>query len=70
MEAYSLDLRQRIVNACDDGEETHEEIAQRFAVSISFITKLLRRRKNRIDCRQAQSRWTQAGDCRQGSGSG
>jgi transposase len=45
MEAYSLDLRQRIVDACDDDDETREEIAQRFFVSVSFITKLLRRRK-------------------------
>jgi transposase len=46
MEAYSLDLRERVVRACDDGLGTREEIAQMLGVSISFITKLLRRRRD------------------------
>lgn len=45
MEAYSLDLRERAVAACDEGEETREEVAERFGVSTSFIRKLLRRRR-------------------------
>ena len=44
MEAYSLDLRERVVAACDEGTETRVEIAERFGVSTSFIRKLLRRR--------------------------
>lgn len=43
MEAYSLDLRQRIVRACDEAVETRAEIAQAFAVSLSFVNKLWRR---------------------------
>jgi transposase len=45
MEAYSLDLRERVVAACDEGVLTRSEIAEDFGVSVSFITKLLRRRK-------------------------
>ena len=43
MEAYSLDLRERILQACADDSETREEIAESFGVSRSFIQKLLRR---------------------------
>jgi len=45
MEAYSLDLRERVVRACDDHQGTRQEIAEMFGVSVSFITKLLRRRR-------------------------
>jgi transposase len=45
MEAYSLDLRERVVRACDDHLGTQPEIAEMFGVSVSFITKLLRRRR-------------------------
>jgi transposase len=45
MWAYSLDLRRRVVQAYDERLETRSEIAERFGVSLSFITKLLRRRR-------------------------
>src|SRR5688572_10095482 len=45
MEALSLDLRERVCAACDDGTETREEVAERFGVSRSFVQKLLRRRR-------------------------
>src|SRR4051794_6202285 len=45
MEAYSLDLRERVAAACDDGLLTRSEIAEQFDVSVPFITNLLRRRK-------------------------
>ena len=45
MEALSLDLRERVAAACDEGSDTQPEIAERFGVSVSFITKLLRRRR-------------------------
>jgi len=47
MEAYSLDLRARVIRACDDRAGTREEIAEMMGVSVSFITKLLRRRRER-----------------------
>ncbi len=45
MQAYSLDLRERVVSAYENGVETILEVAERFEVSDSFIKKLLRRRR-------------------------
>jgi len=45
MQAYSLDLRQRVVSAYENGVETILEVAERFKVSDSFINKLLRRKR-------------------------
>lgn len=45
MEACSLDLRQRIVQACDEGLETRQVTADRFQVSTAFIRRLLQRRR-------------------------
>lgn len=45
MKTYSLDLRQRIVDAVDHGIGTYSEIAELFGVHESFIYKLLRQRR-------------------------
>jgi transposase len=45
MQAYSLDLRQRVVAAYENGVETILEVAERFEVSDSFVKKLLRRKR-------------------------
>ena len=45
MQAYSLDLRQRVISAYENGVETILEVAERFAVSDSLIKKLLRRKR-------------------------
>lgn len=45
MRAYSEDLRQRVVEACDEGVLTREEIADHFAVSPAWIRRLLQRRR-------------------------
>ena len=42
MDAISLDLRLRILRACDAGDETREQTADTFGVSRSFVQKLLR----------------------------
>jgi transposase len=44
--AYSMDLRKRVIEACDQGE-TIAQVAQRFAVSTSFVNKLRQRRRER-----------------------
>lgn len=44
MGAISIDLRERIVAACDRREETQEEIAKRFDVSLGFVKKLVKQR--------------------------
>lgn len=45
MEALSLDLRERVAAACDEGSRSQPEVAEDFGVSLSFVTKLLARRK-------------------------
>src|SRR5512135_3769489 len=45
MRPYALDLRQRIAAALDAHEGSQPQIAHRFRVSVSFITRLLRRRR-------------------------
>ena len=45
MKPYSMDLRERVVAACDAREGTREQIAKRFGVGDRWIRKLLRRRR-------------------------
>ncbi len=45
MRAYSLDLRQRVIATLDAGEGSQPRIAERFRVSVSFITRLLKLRR-------------------------
>jgi len=44
--AYSADLRQRVVDAVDRGEGSQREIARRFGVSLSFVVRMLQRRRS------------------------
>lgn len=43
MAAYSLDLRQKILSAWQNKENTQRGLAQRFKVSLSFVRDMLRR---------------------------
>lgn len=45
MNAYSEDLRQRVVRVCDEGVLTRQEIADQFHVSTAWIRRLLQRRR-------------------------
>lgn len=45
MKAYSNDLRQRVLAACDRGEGTREQIARRFDVGVAWVYRLLQRRR-------------------------
>jgi transposase len=45
MDALSLDLRERVAAACDEGARSQSEVAEDFGVSPSFVTKLLARRR-------------------------
>jgi transposase len=40
---YSIDLRQRVINAYEAKEDTQRQLAERFQVSQSFVTRLIRR---------------------------
>lgn len=42
MRPYSLDLRQRIVEAYENGEGTQAELAERFQVSLRCVERLMR----------------------------
>src|SRR3954453_23081654 len=43
MNAYSMDLRERVVAACDRGEGTREQIAKRFQVGLAWLSCVLQR---------------------------
>jgi transposase len=45
MGPYSLDLRRRVAAAVDQHEGSHRQVASRFRVSTSFVTRLLSRRR-------------------------
>ena len=45
MRPYSMDLRERVVGACDGKAARREEIARRFGVSTAWIRRLLQRRR-------------------------
>lgn len=42
MQAYSLDLRQRVVRAYEAGGDSIAEVAEHFNVSTGFVKKMLR----------------------------
>ena len=44
MEAYSLDLRERVLRAVDAGQDSREGIARTFAVTSRWNRKLVQRR--------------------------
>ena len=46
MRPYSIDLRERVAAAVDDGEGSQREIAAPFRVRLSFVWRLLQRRRN------------------------
>jgi transposase len=45
MRPYSRDLRQRVAATVDEREDSQRQIARRFRVSLSFVARLLRRRR-------------------------
>jgi transposase len=45
MKTYSMDFRERVVQACDAEDSTRAEIADQFGVSNSWIRRLLQRRR-------------------------
>lgn len=43
MNPYSLDLRQKILEAYENGEGSQRQLAKRFRVSLAFVQRLLNR---------------------------
>lgn len=61
MKAYSLDLRQKIVNAYDAGGISQRNLAERFCVSVFFVKKLFRQRtKTGSIAPKARTGWQKA----------
>jgi putative transposase len=44
MKAYSLDLRQKIVNLYEEGNISQRQLAKQFNVALSFVQKMLRQK--------------------------
>lgn len=49
MATLSIDLRQRILAAYDRGEQSREQVARRFCVSLGMVKKLLQQRRRTGD---------------------
>ena len=49
MQAYSLDLRQRVLKAALSGEHTIAEVAEVFGVGTTFVNKVLRLHREGAD---------------------
>jgi transposase len=49
MQAYSLDLRRRVVRAYEQGRRTIAEVAEQFSVSPGFVKKMLRQWRSTAD---------------------
>ena len=50
-ETLSLDLRERILASCDEGEQTLQEVADRHRVSLGMVKKLRSQRQKTGDIR-------------------
>src|SRR4051794_6193973 len=46
MGPHSLDLRERVAAAIDAGEGSLRQVAKRFRVSVSFVARLIQRRRD------------------------
>ena len=47
MRPYSIDLRERVASVVDEDEGPQCEIARLFRVSVSFVSRLLQRRRQK-----------------------
>ena len=45
MKAYSQDLRERVVRACDETSLSRQQVADLFRVSVAWVRRLLQRRR-------------------------
>lgn len=43
MKAYSIDLRQKVIDAYNGQQGSQRQLAKRFSVSLSFVQDLLKR---------------------------
>lgn len=45
MKPYSMDLRERVVAACEAATASKTEVAQRFKVSVAWVKRLMQRKR-------------------------
>lgn len=45
MKPYSMDLRERVVAACEAATDSKAEVARRFNVSVAWVRRLLQRKR-------------------------
>ena len=45
MKPYSMDLRERVVAACEAATDSKAEVARRFKVSVAWVRRLLQRKR-------------------------
>lgn len=55
MEAFSMDLRERVIAAYDRGDGSTRELAEVFGVSRAWISKLLRLRRSGVRSRRSST---------------
>lgn len=63
MAAYSMDLRKRVVRACDDGMPA-AAVATRFDVSLAWVYRVLQRRRETGSIAHGNKRSSAAERCR------
>lgn len=56
MQAYSFDLRERVVAAYEKGKTTISAVAAQFSVGETFVKKMLRQKRERGSLRRLPSR--------------
>lgn len=56
MQAYSLDLRERVVTAYEKGETTISRVAEQFSVGETFVKKMLRQKRRSGSLQRLPSR--------------
>ena len=47
MKPYSLDLREKVINAIEKGDSSVRKVAQRFGVSKNFVQKLFTQKRTK-----------------------
>lgn len=62
MRAYSIDLREKIVNAYSQGDTSVRKVADRFGVAKSFVQKLLSMNKTQGHVKPRQQGGTMKGE--------
>jgi transposase len=57
MKAYSIDLREKIVKAYEQGNISIRKVADRFGVAKSFVEKLRSSEQDSRACKTKTTRW-------------